>query len=106
MAKGDIVLISFPFTDLSGKKIRPVVILTEAVFDVTVCFITSQIGWQEPTDILLYPTASNGLKKQSLIRTSKLATFQKSLIEGRIGKITVDEISELNKKLIELLHLD
>ena len=39
MAKGEIILISFPFTDLTGNKLRPAVVLTENNFDVTVCFI-------------------------------------------------------------------
>lgn len=47
MAKGDILLITFPFTNLSGSKVRPAVILTETNLDITVCFITSQINWQE-----------------------------------------------------------
>ena len=41
MAKGTIVLITFPFTDLSGSKLRPVVILAETIEDVTVAFITT-----------------------------------------------------------------
>ncbi|HTN19796.1 MAG TPA: type II toxin-antitoxin system PemK/MazF family toxin [Pelobium sp.] len=106
MAKGNIVLISFPFTDLTGDKVRPVVILTEDKFDVTVCFITSQIGWQEPTDLLLSPNNANGLKKQSLIRTSKIATLEKSLIKGVLGKLSEEEILELNRKLIQLLKLN
>lgn len=40
MAKGDIVLLSFPFTDLSGSKLRPAIILTETALDITACFIT------------------------------------------------------------------
>jgi len=87
MAKGDIVLITFPFTDLSGNKLRPAVILAETSMDFTVCFITTQIGWQEPTDILLTSTNTNGLKKQSLIRTSKIATLDKSLAKGLLCRL-------------------
>ena len=60
MAKGDIVLITFPFTDLSGSKLRPALILTESELDITVSFITTQIGWREVTDILLKPTSVAG----------------------------------------------
>ena len=67
MAKGDIVLITFPFTDLTGSKLRPAVILTDTTLDLTVCFITTQLQWQEPTDVQLMPTSFNGLKKQWLI---------------------------------------
>jgi len=77
MQKGDIVLIPFPFTDLSGNKLRPAVILVETTLDLTVCFITTQLHGQEPTDILIHPDASNGLKKPSLIRVSKIATLDK-----------------------------
>ncbi|HUB59989.1 MAG TPA: type II toxin-antitoxin system PemK/MazF family toxin, partial [Puia sp.] len=72
MRKGDIVLIPFPFTDLSGTKLRPALILAVTSADVTVAFITTQIGWREPTDIELQPDVNTGIKKPSLIRPSKL----------------------------------
>lgn len=106
MAKGQIALISFPFTHLSGDKVRPVIILAEDKHDVTVCFITSKIGWQEVTDIMIVPTALNGLKKQSLIRTSKIATLDKSLIKGILGSLLDSELLELNNKLIQILKLN
>lgn len=43
MAKGDIILIPFPFTDLTGNKLRPAVILVETPLDLTVSFITTQL---------------------------------------------------------------
>lgn len=43
MAKGTIVLITFPFTDLSGSKNRPSVILSDNGRDVTAAFITTQL---------------------------------------------------------------
>ena len=105
MAKGDIVLITFPFTDLTGSKLRPAVILAETVLDLTVCFITTQLQWQETTDVLLMPTSSNGLRKQSLIRTSKIATLDKTLAKGLLGRLTSNELSDLNDKLKSLLRL-
>ena len=105
MQKGDIVLIPFPFTDLSGSKLIPAVILAITRLDLTVCFITTQLQWQEPTDILLQPTHSNGIKKPSLIRVSKIAALDKTLTLGKIGAIHIDEIKELNSKLKQLLQL-
>lgn len=105
MLKGDIVLITFPFTDLSGSKLRPTVVLAETELDVTVCFITTQLQWQELTDVQLLPTSSNGLRKQSLIRTSKIATLDKALAKGLLGRLTDKEIEDLNSKLKSLLQL-
>jgi len=45
MKKGDIVLIPFPFTDLSGSKNRPALILHGNEQDVTVAFISSETKW-------------------------------------------------------------
>jgi len=105
MAKGDIVLITFPFTDLTGSKLRPAVILVDTAIDLTVCFITTQLQWQETTDVQLMPTDSNGLKKQSLIRTSKIATLDKTLAKGLLGRLNSQELSDLNNKLKTLLRL-
>lgn len=105
MAKGDIVLLTFPFTNFTGSKLRPAVILVDTILDLTVCFITTQLQWQENTDVQLMPTSSNGLKKESLIRTSKIATLDKTLAKGLLGQLTANEISDLNDKLKTLLLL-
>ena len=62
MKKGDIILIPFPFTDLTGNKNRPALVLVDREMDVTVAFISTQLKWQEETDVLLKPTVENGLK--------------------------------------------
>jgi mRNA interferase MazF len=103
MAKGDIVLVTFPFTDLSGSKLRPAVIIAETIQDLTLCFITTQIQWQEPTDLQILPTQLNGLKKLSLLRTSKIATLDKTMAKGLLGQLTTLEIDNLNIQLRILL---
>lgn len=105
MPKGDIVLITFPFTDLSGSKLRPAVVLAQKNLDFTVCFITTQIQWQEQSDVILNPNSTNGLKATSLIRISKIATLDKSLSKGLLGRLNQNELSELNSKLKLLFQL-
>jgi len=105
MPKGDIVLIPFPFTNLAGTKLRPALILIENTLDVTVSFITTQLQWLEPTDILLQPQLKNGIKKPSLVRLSKIATVDKSLIVGTIGSINQAQLTEVNHNLKILLQI-
>ena len=106
MAKGDIVLLTFPFTNLRSSKLRPAVILIETSLDITVCFITSQIKWHEDNDLIVTPSLINGLKKQSLVRTAKNVTIDKSLAQGLLGRLSSAEITELNNKLKILFKLD
>lgn len=105
MAKGDIILITFPFTDLSGSKLRPAIILAETALDLTACFLTTQFQWQESTDIALNPSEENGLRLPSLIRTNKIATLDRKLAVGLLGRLIPSEIAELNNKLKLLLNL-
>lgn len=105
MNKGDIVLIPFPFTDLSGSKNRPAVILINSEKDVTVSFITSQLKWEAPYDIVLQPSPENGLKRESLLKLAKIATLDKEILIGRLGSLSRNELVQMNQKLIQLLKL-
>lgn len=106
MNKGDIVLIPFPFTDLSGNKNRPAIILINSKDDVTVCFITTQLKWQSEFDISIQPSDLNGLKKTSLIRLNKITTIDKDLIIGRLGSLDDTYLDLLNRNLIQILKLE
>ena len=105
MNKGDIVLVSYPFTNLTGSKFRPAVILYDTFLDFTACFITTQIDRKESTDILIKANQTNGLKMDSVIRTSKIATIDKQLAKGLLGSLGQSEIDELNTQLRKLLML-
>lgn len=105
MKKGDVVLLSFPFTDLKGKKIRPALVLVVSDLDVIVAFITTQFKWQNPYDILLEPNDFNGLKKTSLVRLSKITTIDKDLILGKLGELDSLDMQIININIIKILNL-
>jgi mRNA interferase MazF len=105
MVKGDVVLIPFPFKDLTGGKLRPAVVLIPGIVDLTVSFITTQLRWEQKTDIILQPDSETGIKKQSLIRLSKIATIDRSLAVGLLGNLNVKLINELDRKLKLLFQL-
>ena len=85
MQKGDVVLVPFPFTDLTGSKFRPALVLFPSLKDVTVAFITTQIKLCKETDIKLKPSSKNGLKKISVLLLDKIATLEKSSVVGKLG---------------------
>ena len=105
MKKGDVVLIRFPFTDLTGSKNRPAVVLFDSEEDVTVCFITTNLNRKHEYDIPVIPSVLNGLKLDSCIRVNKLATIDKVLILGKLGTLEVSVIKQINGNLINLMQL-
>jgi len=71
MQIGDIILIPFPFTDLTGVKTRPVVVLGIVKDDLIVAFISGEISQLQKTDIVLFPNVENGLKKGFLAESAQ-----------------------------------
>jgi len=92
--RGDVVLVPFPFTDLTGQKVRPAVIISPDPVeeDMILAFITSVIP--SPllsTDFFLEKShlefPLTGLKAASVFRMAKLVTLHRSLILRRLGKV-------------------
>lgn len=104
--KGKIVLIPFPFTNLTTTKLRPALVLFEGERDVVVAFISSRVSRElVPTYIIVDETHPEfkltGLKVASVIRLDKVATISKDLILGEIGEIGVKLKKEINRKISE-----
>jgi mRNA interferase MazF len=106
MKKGDVILISFPFTDLKGEKVRPAMVLVASDLDVIIAFITTKFKWQSTFDIFLEPDALNGLKKTSLLRLSKITTIDKDLVLGKLGELNSNYINSINDNLMNILDLN
>jgi len=105
MKKGSIVLIKFPFKDLSGTKLRPALVLVESELDITVCFISSRLEKKEEYDLLVKASPENGLKRSSVLIIRKIATLDKALALGIMGKLTQQEMEEVNRRLKLIFEL-
>lgn len=87
---GTIVLVPFPFTDLTSAKVRPAIIVSRdsvSSEDIIVCFITSKIDGVNSSNLVLESNATTGLKVRSIIRFDKIATLHKNVILGELGKV-------------------
>jgi mRNA interferase MazF len=105
MKKGDVVLIKFPFTDLTGSKLRPALVLFESGDDVVVSFITSVLTERFSGDVKVIKSEQNGLKKDSILRLVKLATLSKSLIAGKLGIFSQDDLKAVNHGLRDIFQI-
>ncbi len=105
MNKGEIILITFPFTDLSGSKLRPALVLATDKDDVTVAFITTNLQQLNNTDMFLQKSTTNGLKKDSLVKINKIATLDNSLIMGSVGQLVEKELKDVDRKLLILFNI-
>jgi mRNA interferase MazF len=96
--KGDIVVVSFPFSDLSTSKRRPALVLAYAENqDYLLCQITSKsIKDSWAIELPEGEIEEGSLLKSSNIRPNRLFTADKSIILYRAGKITLS----LRKKVI------
>jgi len=100
MQKGEIVLVKFPFTDLSGTKVRPALLLKIIEEDVLLMFITTNLLANNGFDIVLQPSLQNGLKRLSLLKVCKLVVLNNTLVYGRLGYLT----KSIHQKGINNLH--
>ena len=114
MKRGTIILTPFPFTDLSGQKVRPALVVSRSDrpgSDVLLAFITSQqSSVVSPTDVLIdraHPDfASTGLKVSSVVKLEKLVAIERSIVLGELGELSMTLIKEVNEKLLYALELD
>jgi mRNA interferase MazF len=110
--QGDVVLVPFPFTDLTTVKQRPALVLSADWFntsrdDCVVAAITSQISPKlQPDEYRLSASdlVAAGLPKPSLVRLGKLFTISKSLLRKRLGTLPKDTMAVVLKQVERVFH--
>lgn len=104
--KGKIVLVPFPFTDLTASKYRPTLVLYESRSDLVVAFISSKVpAALSEADVFIEESKKTGLKVASVIKLDKIATILKNLVIGELGEIDPSIKEEINEKLRKLYKL-
>ncbi len=94
--KNKIVLVPFPFDDLSSNKVRPAVCLTDEIQPyghIVLAFITSKVSANPAdTDFVIESGdadfAQTGLKVSSTIRLHRLMTVSKQIIKRELGELS------------------
>jgi len=109
--RGDIVLVPFPFTDLSSAKQRPALVispdnLNSVRDDLLLVAITSQIPAGLASDEMLVPQSdllSCGLPKPSVIRLTKIVALHRRLVLKRIGSMPASTLVQVLSRIRQLL---
>jgi mRNA interferase MazF len=102
--KGDVVVIPFPFSDLSGNKKRPALVIANLPgTDIILCQITSRIKKDKYVVPLAAINFSYGsLPVESFIRTNKIFTADSSIILRKAGSLRKETMQEVTRTLIEI----
>jgi mRNA-degrading endonuclease toxin of MazEF toxin-antitoxin module len=113
MAPGEVYLANFPFGDVPGMKLRPVLLLTAElgpVPEVVVAYISSVLpAVPMASDIVLDPQqpehAGTHLRTVSMLRLHKVATIHATSIVRYLGVLSAVTMVEVADKLRALLNL-
>lgn len=106
MTAGDVVVLQFPFSDLSGSKARPAVILAAVGRgDFIACQVTSN---PDADPIAVELTASSfsagGLRTVSYARPGKLFTAQRSVIAKVVARVNAGVQAQVRDAVIAILR--
>jgi len=103
--RGDVVVIPFPFSDLTQAKRRPALVVADLEGDdLILCQITSK----SIKDIYAIPIDDNnfktgGLRQQSNVRPNRIFTADSHIVLYRVGSIKINKLDEVIEKIIEIL---
>ena len=112
--KGDVILIPFPFTDLSAAKQRPALIVSSNHFnqrcnDVIVIAISSQIHLNVLEDeyrLSIIDQKASGLPKSSIVKLGKVVTINQNLIRKLMCNLTKQTVALILNQFMNILDIN
>ena len=111
--RAQVVVVEVPFSDLSGTKRRPALVVSSerfhrALSDVIVCPISSQPRYYRnpgPGDCPLRKWRMARLRHPSTVRISKIVAVDKRILARVLGRIAKEDLPRVEAMLEEALEL-
>lgn len=106
LRRGDIVLATFPFTNLKASKLRPALVVSPGLIgnDVVLVAVSSVISaTPEATDLVVESShpdfGATGLTRASVIRAHKIVTIERQIVVRRLGRASAALLLEIDARL-------
>lgn len=108
-SRGDVVLVAFVFSEETGRKLHPAVVLSSAAYhrareEVVVAAITSNVRRRLFGDHLIGNWKGAGLLFPSLV-TGIFRTIKQTMIDRKLGSLTKSELEGVERELRRCLGL-
>ncbi len=105
-SKNEVILVRYPFSNLSGSKVRPAVVVNDAHIsqDVIIVPLTSKVSPLLAGEFVLADWKAAGLNVPSAVKRG-IYTVHQSLVMKSIGKLSDADASSLENSLREWLGL-
>jgi len=104
--KGDVVVVPFPFSDLTQAKRRPALVISKLEGDdLILCQITSQfIKDNYAISLTDKDFAKGSLKRQSNIRPNRIFTADSHIVLYKVGSLKTEKLNEVIEKIVEIIQ--
>lgn len=107
--QGDILIVPFPFSDLTSVRQRPVLVLSKKEYnekceDIITCGITSNIKDSKYSVLIDNSELIEGnIPVKSRIKVDKLFTLEQDIIIKKIGRVNKETFSKVKKEFVNLV---
>ena len=107
--QGDILIVPFPFSNLSGIRQRPVLVLSKTNYlreceDVVTCGITSNLKDSKYSLLINNSNLIEGsIPIKSRIKVDKLFTLEQSIVIKKIGRIKKETMNKVKEEFLKLI---
>jgi len=107
MTTGTIVLIPFPFAELTNVKVRPALVVSmtrDKYQDLILCAISSVLpAVTGDFEMILQPDKNNNLRVPSVIKIDRIVTLKKEDLIATLGILSAEETFSFKKKFMQLV---